>query len=351
MAHSKYGKYVSREIIWESKYKEITCPTAYYHGCPGGGNAIEAEWSCITSPLTMDQEPELDAERDQFLLFSSANVNDGAEFEAECELALGPRGKKFVINKPTLVYLPKGLWHGPVTVKNVKKPFALLDWSLQPELSTSWEAPDDSDYVIDFLKDQGSLLDVVHSGADMPPDVVAIHPPDIPFRYGRMALGTGLTYLLWGADLGIPAKASWASMATFHRDYCYLEAFHAHRRSHQVSMYLGGNPLDIEDFDADIDVFFGKERERHTLSTSGVVHYVPGIPHLGDEIRVVNQPFLHIMWVVGPEMDHYYRAASVDKVQFGDEWQGDIMITPGAQDYVPPTSIDDWVWPYPAEEK
>ena len=57
MPHSKYGKYVSREIIWESKYKEITCPTAYYHGCPGGGDAIEAEWSCITSPLTMDREP------------------------------------------------------------------------------------------------------------------------------------------------------------------------------------------------------------------------------------------------------------------------------------------------------
>jgi hypothetical protein len=139
-------------------------------------------------------------------------------------------------------------------------------------------------------------------------------------------------------------------MAAFNRDYCYLEPVHAHRRSHQISMYLGGNPLDIEDFDAEIDVFFGKERERHTLSTTGVVHYVPGIVHLGDERREVNQPFLHIMWVLGPDMNHYYRAAPADKVLLSDEWKGEIMITPGSNDYVPPTPIDEWVWPYPKDK-
>ena len=65
----------------------------------------------------------------------------------------------------------------------------------------------------------------------------------------------------------------------------------------------------------------------------------------------MNQPFLRIMWVVGPEMNNYYKAAPVDKVQFGDEWGGDVMITPGADDYVPPTPIDEWVWPYPDDEK
>jgi hypothetical protein len=321
MPHSKYGKYITREIIAESKYPEITAPIARYDGCRGGGDALSAEWSCITTALTMDQEPEVDEERDQFLLFGSSNVHDGTEFEAEIELALGPKGKKQVITEPTVVYLPKGLKHGPVTVKSVKKPIALLSWYLAPELSTSWEAPSESDYVAPVLKKRGSLLDTMRGDPKaMPPDLVAVHPPDIPFRYGRMALGGGLAYLLWSADLGFPAKASWSCMAGFHRDYCYLEPVHAHRRSHQISMYLGGNPLDIEDFDAEIDVFFGKERERHTLSTTGVVHYVPGIVHLGDERRVVNQPFLRIMWVVGPEMNNYYRAAPVDKVQFGDEW-------------------------------
>jgi hypothetical protein len=41
----------------------------------------------------------------------------------------------------------------------------------------------------------------------------------------------------------------------------------------------------------------------------------------------------------------------VDKVQFGDEWAGEVMISEGSNDYVPPTPIDEWVWPYPDEQK
>jgi hypothetical protein len=92
MPHSKYGKYVTRDIFAESKYKQIAAPVARYDGCRGGGDALTAEWSCVTSPLTMDQEPEVDAERDQFLLFGSTNVNESADFEAESNF-LWPKGR------------------------------------------------------------------------------------------------------------------------------------------------------------------------------------------------------------------------------------------------------------------
>jgi hypothetical protein len=53
MAQKKYGKYLTREIIADSKYAEITAPIARYTGCRGGGqDALEAEWSCITQPVT-----------------------------------------------------------------------------------------------------------------------------------------------------------------------------------------------------------------------------------------------------------------------------------------------------------
>ena len=69
MPRTKYGKYISREIIKKSKYPQINTPIAKYDGCQGGGNALSCEWSCITKPLVMDAEPEVDNERDQFLLF------------------------------------------------------------------------------------------------------------------------------------------------------------------------------------------------------------------------------------------------------------------------------------------
>jgi hypothetical protein len=76
VSRTKYGKYVTREIIGESKYSAITTPIARYSGCRGGGDALTCEWSCITKPFTMDQEPEVDNERDRFLLFGGTNLED-----------------------------------------------------------------------------------------------------------------------------------------------------------------------------------------------------------------------------------------------------------------------------------
>jgi hypothetical protein len=93
MAPKKYGKFVTREIIAESKYPEITVPIARYNGCCGGGDALVAEWSCITKPMVMDQEPEVNPDRDELILIGSTNVRDGADFHAEVEIALGPKAQ------------------------------------------------------------------------------------------------------------------------------------------------------------------------------------------------------------------------------------------------------------------
>ena len=104
MPPTKYGKYVTREIITESKYPQITTPMARYNGCPGGGNALAAEWSCITKPFVMDNEPEVDNERDQFLLFGSTNLDDSNDFNAEIELALGKRARnRLLMNQPMFI--------------------------------------------------------------------------------------------------------------------------------------------------------------------------------------------------------------------------------------------------------
>lgn len=181
-----------------------------------------------------------------------------------------------------------------------------------------------------------------------PPPIQATHASGTPFRYIRMAMGKGLNYDMWSGRLGFPAKLCCGYNSTFYREYAYLEPVHAHRAFHQISLYVGGDPLNIEDFDAEIEIFMGKEREKHVIDTCAVDHYVPGLVHLGDEVRRVGKPFLHIMWVVGP--NDYYKAAPKDKVLLSDESKGEVMIPEGARDYVPPIKIDDWVWPYPKKK-
>jgi uncharacterized RmlC-like cupin family protein len=346
MALTKHGKYVTREIIADSKYPEITAPVARYNGCRGGGDALEAEWSCITKPVVMDKEPEVNPDRDEIILIGSTNIMDGADFHAEVEIALGPNGKKQVITEPVCIYIPKGYKHGPVNVKSVDGSIFVLRSRLAARYSVGWDVKDEADCVSFILRKQppfGAHPPV--GGEPMPPDVTAIHPPNTPFRYIRLPMGQGLTYMFAPSDEGWPTKANSMYISHLYRDYCSVEPIHAHRESHQISMYIGGNPLDIEDFDGEIEVYMGKELERQTLDTCGIVHYVPGIPHGGDEVRMVGKPFMHMMWVIGPRMEDYYKAAPYDKVQLSDESKGQVMISPGAGDYVPPTKMEDYVWP------
>lgn len=347
MPPTKYGKYVTRDIIGESKYPQITTPIARYQGCRGGGNAMTCEWSCITKPLIMDDEPEVDNERDQFLLFGSSNIDDGEEFRAEIELPLGKEGKKFVIDEPTYVYIPKGLVHGPVRFKAITKPITFLSYFLAPEYSTEWVAPDPSKYV-SKISDVKRRMPPPKPGA--PPCVQQMDSDGKALRHIRINMQVGLAYELWSSIHGWPAKVSPVYMVNRDRDWFFTEPVHAHRASHQISMYLGSNPLDIEDFDAKIEIFMGKEREEHVIDTCAVDHYVPGIVHMGDEVRRVNKPFVKIMWAIGPDMNDYFRAAAKDKVVLSDESKGETMVSEGALDYVPPTKMEDWVWPYPEKE-
>jgi hypothetical protein len=163
----------------------------------------------------------------------------------------------------------------------------------------------------------------------------------------------------WGASYGWPAKVSPASFGGMGvsagmgpgigggTNHVYLEPIHAHRESHQINMYLGSNRLDIQEFDAEIDIFLGKEHEKHTHNSCSVNHMPPGLIHMSDEVRRVGKPYVNFMFVIGPYMSNYYEAATKDKVQFGDPAKGEVMIPEGASDYVPPTKMEDWVWPYP----
>jgi hypothetical protein len=91
----------------------------------------------------------------------------------------------------------------------------------------------------------------------------------------------------------------------------------------------------------------GTKREEHVIATCAVDHYVPGLVYMGDDVRRVNKPFTKLMWALGPDMNDYFKAATKDKVVLSDESKGETMIQEGDLDYVPPTKIEDWVWPYP----
>ena len=69
---------------------------------------------------------------------------------------------------------------------------------------------------------------------------------------------------------------------------------------HEFDEYLffaGGNPLNMEEFDAEIDIALGEEWEVHTITAPAVIFIPAGLQHCPVNVKRVGKPFLfgHIM--------------------------------------------------------
>ena len=67
---------------------------------------------------------------DQILCFIGADLTNIFDFQAEVEFCLGEEQEKHTIKKATAVFIPKGLSHGPLNYKVVRKPVLHLDVAL-----------------------------------------------------------------------------------------------------------------------------------------------------------------------------------------------------------------------------
>lgn len=70
---------------------------------------------------------------------------------------------------------------------------------------------------------------------------------------------------------------------------------HAHDYD-QLLCFLGGNPLNFFDFDAEIELSLGEESEKYLIDTTSIVYIPKGLMHTPLEFKKVNKPvlFMHI---------------------------------------------------------
>jgi hypothetical protein len=330
-----YDKYLSKEIIEESKYPEITAPMVNYRG-DRGGRDLAFQWSCITQPLVMDKEAEV-SDRDQFLLFASTNLEDMSDFRAEIELPLGEKKAKQLITEPKFVYVPAGLPHGPITVSSVDGSIALWHFHLDTKYSENWLPSDYSRLVVSpgisgfgGTKLSEEQRDALAGGFDEP-NVKITEVGGVPFRYVRSPKTAAVS--CWCKPLGIQANLCTGAFAIKYRDWFTMEPLHYHRKFDEWLIFLGGNPLNVEEFDAEIEMFWGREQEKQVVDRTCVAHVPPGLVHVGQEHRRVGKPFWESITVAGTG-DYF---AEIEKVILSREERGEVMISPGSQDWVPLT--------------
>jgi hypothetical protein len=64
---------------------------------------------------------------------------------------------------------------------------------------------------------------------------------------------------------------------------------------HQFITYFGSNPYNIGEFDAEISIALGEEREEHIITGPTVIHFPPGLVHAyGKTPHRVGKPVYHL---------------------------------------------------------
>ena len=145
MAKTKFGKYFTTDLLRESQKFPGNWDCSSTRPLKGfGGGHLSVDCIHITRPIEMVTQPH-QHEFPQYLHFLSANSEDQRIFDAEIEITLGEdsvHGEKYVITRPTALYIPAGLFHGPLNFKVINKPVLFVDVAVSGEYKRVGDTPD-----------------------------------------------------------------------------------------------------------------------------------------------------------------------------------------------------------------
>lgn len=129
----KYEKLVFTDFKESGNLPGVLSPQGYFRGAnqiPGA--KANFGWQVFTKPLYLERAPHTHA-GDEYLIFMGADTSNLFDsFDAEIDLTLGEELEKYVITKPTIVYIPAGMAHTPLDFRVIRKPVFFTALLLSP---------------------------------------------------------------------------------------------------------------------------------------------------------------------------------------------------------------------------
>ena len=141
MAETKYGQYFTTDCVKADSNNERGSITSTRHLDTFGGGHLSIDSVFISKPHQMISQPHKH-EFPQYLNFLSSNPNDATDFDAEIEMSLGEEPEKHIVNAPTAVYIPAGMYHGPVNFAKINKPVLFVDIAVTGNYTRVGNTPD-----------------------------------------------------------------------------------------------------------------------------------------------------------------------------------------------------------------
>jgi hypothetical protein len=136
MAERKYAKYLFSGFQEDSNLPAVAGPQAYFRGArqiPGAN--MNMGWQLFTRPIFLEKAPHTH-DVDEYLIFLGGQLPDlFSSFEAEIDFWIGQEMEKYVITRPTIIFVPKGLPHTPLDFRKIVKPVLFSALLLGPKFT------------------------------------------------------------------------------------------------------------------------------------------------------------------------------------------------------------------------
>ncbi len=135
MKNRKYGQlFLTEPELVNTPKIPMPNPSAYIDSARQFSTRtnLSMAWRYIKEPMLFDRVPHSHP-FDEFLCFLGGNLENMFEFDATIELCLGEEEEMYEIEQPTIVHIPAGFFHTPLTFKRIDKPVLFHPIALTPD--------------------------------------------------------------------------------------------------------------------------------------------------------------------------------------------------------------------------
>ncbi len=210
--------------------------------------------------------------------FVGSNPQNILDFDAEIELALGEEEQVYHISSPTVVTMPAGLVHGPLTFKRLGKPIFFLEVT---HIAAGKHVRTPEGYYAKPNKEQQGAKKSERKYAQcfLPAPIMREHNGEIKPGYNFRAIYAHHGELHADFTLGFHYMTE-----------AYTEIYPHTHDGHEILCFFGSNPKDITDFDAEIEIGMGEEVEKYTITKPTAISLPPGLVHGPLSFKRVGKP-------------------------------------------------------------
>jgi hypothetical protein len=248
---------------------------------------------------------------DECLVFAGYQDGNILRMDAEISIQLGEEREIHTFHKPSVVLIPKGTPHGPVTVQWVDRPIVHYTIGLSPEYKASSLPAGTATtgsmhaHLIKPLITQLGESKKTMTGEQQGPTYAKIMDENGILHPAKGGVGPGngddIAWLFGDNLEGMDVNFTWglySQCGKWHRG----GEIHTHPEA-EILCYVGLDPDDINYLGAELELGMGKQQERHVFNKPTVAICPQGFPHLPLITRWVDKPYGFFVMCLSGEHD------------------------------------------------